>query len=358
LASSSRPIHGGNLDWAANIAGCPAHQILDFSASINPLGPSLRVISAIQQQLSTINQYPTPGYAPLCQALAEFHQVPSNWVLPGNGAAELLTWAGRALAEMPATVLPVPAFNDYERALAASGAVVNRRSLIDVAGHLISLPDLLTDVPSGWGLLCNNPHNPTGQLFDPAILPDLLDRLALVVVDESFMDFVRPECSAIPLVEHYPNLLVIRSLTKFYSLPGLRLGYAIGHPDRLQQWQSWRDPWAVNSLAVAAAIAAVTDREFIAATHRWYAASQPLLHGGLSQIPNLYVYPSSANFFLLRSSTPSFTTIQHQLLQEHQIFIRDCLSFPELGVNYGRVAVKRPPENQRLLAALQLVCGL
>jgi histidinol-phosphate/aromatic aminotransferase/cobyric acid decarboxylase-like protein len=330
---------------------------LDFSASINPLGPSLRVISAIQQQLSAIDRYPTPGYEPLCRMLGELHQVPSDWVLPGNGAAELLTWAGRALAELPTTILPVPAFNDYDRALAASGAVVDRRSLINAAGELTTLPDLLTDAPSGWGLLCNNPHNPTGQIFDPAILPDLLDRFGLVIIDESFMDFVRPECSAIPLVDHYPNLLVIRSLTKFYSLPGLRLGYAIGHPDRLQQWQSWRDPWAVNSLAVAAASAAVTDREFIAATHRWYGSSQPLLHGGLCQIPNLQVYPSSANFFLLRSLQMAFPTIQQRLLQEHRIFVRDCLSFPELGAAYGRVAVKRPIENQRLLVALQQVCA-
>jgi L-threonine-O-3-phosphate decarboxylase len=358
LASSSRPIHGGNLAWAAATAGCPIDQILDFSASINPLGPSPRVISAIQQQLDSIDRYPTPGYGPLCQTLGEFHQVPSDWVLPGNGAAELLTWAGRALAQLPGTILPVPAFNDYDRALAASGAKVERRSLIDASGQLTDLSHLLTDIPHGWGLLCNNPHNPTGQIFDPAILPDLLDRFALVVVDESFMDFVRPEWSAIPLVDHYPNLLVIRSLTKFYSLPGLRLGYAIGHPDRLREWQSWRDPWAVNSLAVAAGLAAVTDREFIAATHRWYAASQPELYKGLQEITSLHTYPSSANFFLLRSSTLPFPTIQQRLLAEYRIFVRDCLSFPELGISYGRVALKRSAENQRLLVALEQICGL
>lgn len=315
------------------------------------------MIFAIQQQLETIDRYPTPGYGPLCQALGELHQVPRDWVLPGNGAAELLTWAGRDLAQCAGTILPVPAFNDYDRALTACGAKVERRSLLDAQGQLTDLSDLLTEIPHGWGLLCNNPHNPTGQIFDPAILPDLLDRCALVVVDESFMDFVRPAASAIPLVDHYPNLLVIRSLTKFYSLPGLRLGYAIGHPDRLQQWQSWRDPWAVNSLAVAAGLAAVTDRDFIASTHRWYSASQPELYRGLQEIANLAVYPSSANFFLLRSLHQPFPTLQQRLLQKYQILVRDCLSFPELGLAYGRVALKQSTDNQRLLAALQQVCA-
>jgi histidinol-phosphate/aromatic aminotransferase/cobyric acid decarboxylase-like protein len=313
------------------------------------------VVSAVYQQLEAIDRYPTPGYASLRQALGEFHQIGAEWILPGNGAAELLTWAGRDLASLPATLLPVPAFNDYDRALTASGARVERRSLIDASGHLTDLSEILIDIPLGWGLLCNNPHNPTGQIFDPAILPDLLDRFALVVVDESFMDFVRPEQSAIPLVDHYPNLLVIRSLTKFYSLPGLRLGYAIGHPDRLRQWQSWRDPWAVNSLAAAAALAAIADREFIAATHRWYTTNQPEMYRELQQISALQIYPSSANFFLMRSPTVPFPALQQQLLQEYQILIRDCLSFPELGEAYGRVALKQATENQRLVAALAAV---
>jgi histidinol-phosphate/aromatic aminotransferase/cobyric acid decarboxylase-like protein len=114
----------------------------------------------------------------------------------------------------------------------------------------------------------------------------------------------------------------------------------------------------VNSLAVAAGLAAVTDREFIAATHRWYTASQPELYEGLQEVTNLQVYPSSANFFLLRSVALPFPTIQQRLLEEYRIFVRDCLSFPELGISYGRVALKRSAENQRLLTALRQICEL
>jgi L-threonine-O-3-phosphate decarboxylase len=349
------PTHGGNLAWAATIAGCPAAEILDFSASINPLGPSPGVMTAITQQLVAIDQYPIPGYHHLCQALADHHNMAIDWILPGNGAAELLTWAGRALANLPQTVLLTPAFNDYERALTAFGAQIDRYPLIDAQGQLQDLEQLLDLTPATAGILINNPHNPTGQLFDKQLLLNWVEKFALVVVDESFMDFVPPAQSLVDVVTRYPNLVIIRSLTKFYSLPGLRVGYGISHPDRLRQWQSWRDPWPVNHLAEVAAIAALADQDFVARTWDWYYAAQPQLFAGLQAISGLQVYPSTANFFLFRASQ-SIPNLQRQLLQKFQILIRDCLSFPDLGANYGRVAVKSIADNQKLLIALAQIC--
>ncbi len=351
------PTHGGNLAWAATMAGCPADCILDFSASINPLGPSPGVITAISQQLRYIDQYPTPGYQALCAALAHHHHIDSDWILPGNGAAELLTWAGRELANLPQTVLPTPAFNDYARSLTAFGAQIDRYSLIDTSGQLQDLAQVLATAPATAGLLINNPHNPTGQIFDKQFLVSCLEKFALVVVDESFMDFVVGDQSLIDMVTQYPHLIIIRSLTKFYSLPGLRVGYCISHPDRLRQWQAWRDPWGVNCLAEVAAIAALADQDFIDRTWQWYNAAQPQMFHDLQAIPHLQVYPSAANFFLFRVNQ-SVPEIQRQLLQKFQILIRDCRSFPELGINYGRVAVKSIADNQKLLAALANIVSL
>jgi L-threonine-O-3-phosphate decarboxylase len=357
LDQSNRPTHGGNLVWAASIAGCPVNQILDFSASINPLGLGSGVISALQQHLLEIDKYPTPGYSELRQALAEHLQVSPDWILPGNGAAELLTWAGRELAQYQ-TFLPTPAFNDYGRALQAFGAPVTKLFLFDPLGNLLDLVQILnnSEIPPNSALLLNNPHNPSGALWQAQALLPLLDRFSLVVVDESFMDFVSPSQSLIPWVEQYDNLVVISSLTKFYSLPGLRLGYCVAHPDRLARWQSWRDPWVVNRLAEVAGIAALKDREFIDRTWAWYNSCQPALYEGLRQIPQLMVYPSAANFFLLRTIKP-FTTIQTELLQEFHLFARDCLSFPELGAHYGRVALKSADDNRLLLIALDQICA-
>jgi L-threonine-O-3-phosphate decarboxylase len=356
LDQSNRPTHGGNLVWAASIAGCPVNQILDFSASINPLGLGSGVISALQQHLLEIDKYPTPGYLELRQALAEHLQVSPDWILPGNGAAELLTWAGRELAPYQ-TILPTPAFNDYGRALRAFDAPVTTIPLLDQQGTWLDLDQILDNpaIPTHAALLLNNPHNPSGALWTIETLLPLLDRFSLVVVDESFMDFVSPSQSLIPWVEKYDNLVVISSLTKFYSLPGLRLGYCVAHPDRLARWQSWRDPWVVNRLAEVAGIAALKDQEFIDRTWAWYNSCQPALFAGLQQVPNLQVYPSAANFFLLRTVQP-FTTVQTELLQQFQIFARDCMSFPELGEHYGRVALKSEADNQLLLTALVQIC--
>lgn len=345
------PTHGGNLAWAATIASCPAVSILDFSASINPLGPSAGVIQAISQQLHSIDQYPTPGYDHLRQALSQHHHIDSDWILPGNGAAELLTWAGRELAIQSQAILLTPAFNDYARALVAFDAQIARYPFINTQGQLQDLEKLLAKAPATAGLLINNPHNPTGQLFDKQLLINCLEKFALVVVDESFIDFVPPEQSLVDVVTKYPNLIIIRSLTKFYSLPGLRVGYCISHPDRLRQWQAWRDPWPVNHLAEVAAIAALADQDFVDRTWQWYNIAQPQLFAGLQTIPGFQVYPSAANFFLFRTGR-QVPDLQRQLLQKFQILIRDCLSFPELGTNYGRVAVKSIADNQKLLVAL------
>jgi L-threonine-O-3-phosphate decarboxylase len=330
------------------VAGCPASSILDFSASINPLGPPDSAMTAIQGHLNALSRYPDPRETPLRSALARWHDLSTDWILPGNGAAELLTWACRELAGWETTHLPVPSFADYWRALSSFEA--------NIQTHALDLATIDLSNVSNQGLLLNNPHNPTGKLWTVAEIVPYLDRFALVVIDEAFMDFLRPpqQESAIPLLEQYPNLVIIRSLTKFYSLPGLRLGYALSHPDRLSTWQKWRDPWSVNILASAAAIAAIQDTDFQQRTWDWLATAREALFQGLASFAGFQPRESAANFLLVRTRA-SCLPLQESLLKNHRILIRDCLSFPELGEHYFRVAVRSPEENQRLLAAIESV---
>lgn len=332
--------------WAAAVAGCPPSELVDFSASINPLGPPQSAIAAIQSHLGQIAAYPDPNYSNLRAALGEYHQIPPEWILPGNGAAELLTWAGWDLSTLPSVVLVTPAFGDYWRCLRAFNAQIVEACLWKE----------LSDVPKspGSGLLINNPHNPSGRLFSRETLLPYLNQFELVVVDEAFMDFLPPSAqeSLINEVATFPNLVILRSLTKFYSLPGLRLGYAIAHPDRLKRWQKWRDPWPVNVLAAAVGVAVLQDTDFQQQTWSWLPPTRDQLFQGLSQLPGLTPYQSAANFLLVETDTPS-SQVQQALLQQHRILIRDCLSFPELGDRYFRVAVRDRPENLRLLKGLQ-----
>ncbi|MEM1255900.1 MAG: threonine-phosphate decarboxylase CobD [Cyanobacteria bacterium P01_H01_bin.21] len=350
--SSARPTHGGNRNWAAQLANCKPEEILDFSASINPLGPPQSVLTILAENLQKLTTYPDPNYDQLRSAISNFHNLPIDWILPGNGAAELLTWVGRELAQLDATYLVTPAFADYRRGLKAFNAKVIP---VPMALETVS-PQANIVASANCGLLLNNPHNPTGTLTLHENLLPYLEQFALVVVDEAFMDFLPPDQqqSLLDLVLDFPNLIVLRSLTKFYSLPGLRLGYAVGHPDYLKRWQRWRDPWPVNTLAEVAAIAALKDRPFQQKTLDWLPPSRDALTAELQKLPGLSPLPGAANFLLVKTDIAG-TQLQRDLLKSHQILIRDCLSFPELGENYFRIAVRLPKENDQLLAALAQV---
>lgn len=363
------------------MAGCPASAILDFSASISPLGPPQSALAAIREGLGSLTAYPDPNYGELRAALSEALKVDPDWILPGNGSAELLTWAARDLSELDGTYLVTPAFGDYFRALKAFGAQVLecpldlemlRSQLGSGTGNAVtdglcvshrspfsavcSLPVPFSSGSANRGLLLNNPHNPAGLLFGKEAILPLVGQLGLVVVDEAFMDFLPPEMgeSLIGAVGEFPNLVILRSLTKFYSLPGLRLGCAISHPDILRRWQLWRDPWPVNALAAAAAVAVLRDAAFDRQTWDWLPGARRELFEGLADLPGLRPFPGAANFLLVESSV-SVARLQKSLLEKHRILIRDCLSFPQLGDRFFRVAVRESADNLRLIAAIKEV---
>ncbi|WP_013321157.1 threonine-phosphate decarboxylase CobD [Gloeothece verrucosa] len=356
-----RPHHGGNLTWAAKFAGCPVSALVDFSASINPLGPPESAITAIQQGLSSLTHYPDPDYYQLRSILGQWHQLHPDWILPGNGSAELLTWASWDLSIQELTFLITPAFGDYWRALKTFSTRVQPCPLdLTLTTWKLELNSALAE-PIGKraldlksvGLLLNNPHNPTGKLWTREEILPYVERFGLVVVDEAFMDFIPPQQqqSLISVIEDYPNLIILRSLTKFYSLPGLRLGYAIAHPQRLQRWQQWRDPWPVNLLAQQAAVAIIEDHTFQQLTWDWLPATRAKLFEGLAALPTLLPLPGAANFLLVHTNQSS-SQLQEKLLKNHHIVIRDCISFPELGDRFFRVAVRTQTDNQRLVDAL------
>lgn len=357
----NRPQHGGNLAWAASIAGCPASSIVDFSASINPLGIPQSALTAIAEGIEKLTTYPDPQYSQLRSVLAEHHGIYPDCILPGNGSAELLTWACRELAQQKVTHLVTPAFGDYQRALNAFGAKIalhplnleDRTKAFNLTFRAKAFP------PYGHtqqGLLLNNPHNPTGKLWTKNEILPYLEKFNLVVIDEAFMDFLPPsqQQSLISAIADFPNLVILRSLTKFYSLPGLRIGYAIAHPARLERWQQWRDPWSVNSLAAAATEAVLQDTEFQQRTWNWLPEARSQLLEGLSEISGVHPLPGAANFLLVKTDI-SVTQLQTQLLQKYKILIRDCLSFPELGDLYFRIAVRLPEDNLKLINAINSV---
>lgn len=388
-AGQGIPPHGGNRIAIARRLGCRPEQLLEASASLVPFGPPPELRRGLRRALAAeaapaLRDYPDRSYAALRQAIAAHHDVDPAAVLPGNGAAELFTWAARDAAAAGVSLLPSPGFADYRRALACWGGAWRPLPLslrwdgsfpqpfpwpaaagaaaIAAAGAAVALPS----GPAG-ALWLTNPHNPTGQLWSRASLEPLLERFALVVVDEAFLPLVPggEAESLIPLLAGHPNLLVLRSLTKLFAIAGLRLGYVLAAPPRLARWASWRDPWPVNGLAAAAGSALLGDgaalHRWQRRVHRWMAEEGAFLDAELAAIEGLQPLPSAANYRLVRSAgSPaiSLEPLRRALESRHRILVRDCRSFEGLGESWLRIALLDRPGHRRLLRALRREASL
>ncbi len=365
--------HGGNRQAVARRLGCRPDQLLDASASLVPFGPPPALLRSLRRRgaVAALRDYPDRSYGELRDAIAALHGLDPAWVLPGNGAAELFTWAARDAAAAGVSLLPAPGFADYGRALACWGALARPLPLPLPWPDAFPAPFPASDPPvaaDGASVLwLTNPHNPTGQLWSRASLEPLLERFALVIADEAFLPLLSGgECqSLIPLLEACPGLVVIRSLTKLLGIAGLRLGYALGAPWRLQRWASWRDPWPVNGLAALAGASLLADRAGLARwqgrVQRWLAREGPWLVGGLAGLGGLQPLPSAANFLLVRGvrdGVPqSLEPLRLALERRHRVLVRDCRSFERLGPHWLRLAVLDRRGNRRLLAAFRAEMG-
>ena len=343
--------HGGNREAAAARLNCKPSQLLDASASLAPWSPRCSRIP-----LTAIRDYPDRGQTSLRQAMADLHGLDPDAVLPGNGAAELFTWAARDAAAAGVSGLLAPGFADYRRALQCWNAPWIDVSLAlrwDQAGPLVHPP---LQAPVAW--ICN-PHNPTGQLWSRASLEPLLATHGLVICDEAFLPLV-PEGeqqSMIPLVQHHPNLVVIRSLTKLFGVAGLRVGYAIAHPDRLKRWSGWRDPWPVNGIASAMTERLLRSPEryqrWCKRVQRWVATEGAWMQQQLSALPGITPMPSAVNYMLIRSNR-SLVPLREAMEQRHRILLRDCRSFEGLGESWLRIGLQSCRNNRRIIRALRV----
>lgn len=350
--------HGGNVYAVARLTGGAPDALLDFSANINPLGLPAAVRAAVLGALDLIVHYPDAEAAALKQAISRRYSVDPRLVTCGNGAAELLY----LLCHMrrPRRVLvAAPTFSEYERAARAAGAAAHYCPLDAVDGFALDPDAFAARLPgTDIAFLCN-PNNPTGRLVPPAAVETIVAAAAIhgawVVVDESFIDFLpdAADWTCRPLLSQYSNLLIIQSLTKFYAIPGLRLGFLLADPAVGDLLDRGKDPWNVSTLAQAAGVAALADDDYRAASLTAIPPARADLHAALAALPGVQPYPAAANFIMADISRTGFTAADlRQALLPAGILIRDCCNYPGLSSAYIRLAVKLPADNRRLLAAL------
>jgi threonine-phosphate decarboxylase len=348
--------HGGNIFDVARSLGVLPDDILDFSASINPLGPAPGVRDALLDTFGSLVHYPDSHCTGLREALAHGHGVKPSNICVANGSTELIYLLPRLAAKKKRALVIAPSFSEYARALLRDDCRVEYHILQSANGFDLQLAQIEERLHDGFDLcLLGNPGNPTGRLHPLAEVEELfrLCRAAgsLLVIDEAFMDFCE-EGSAKHIASGSDGIIVLRSMTKFHALPGLRLGFAVASEVIIERITAVREPWSVNTPAQAAGIASLADAEFAAATRKMISAERKQLAAGLAAIPGLCPFPSATNFLLVEIVRgPSAGEVAGRLLGEH-ILIRDCANFQGLSERFFRVAVRMRRENERLLATL------
>lgn len=345
-------IHGG--DWAGYRAefGCDA---LDFSANVSPLGLPAGVAEAITAALATADCYPDPLCRALRAKLAAAEGVPADWILCGNGAADLIFRLVLALRPRRA-LLPAPTFAEYAAALDTIGCRTERFPLVEANDFAVTdvFLDAVTD-NTDIVFLCQ-PNNPTGQVTPPALVEALLHRCtecgAVLVVDECFLDFLpdRDTLTAKLLLCDAPNLIILKAFTKLYAMAGVRLGYALCSDSAvLTKMRTAGQPWAVSSLAQAAGLAALDETGYAERVRALVAVQRPRLAADLRAL-GLRVVDGRANYLLFQAPADF-----GEKLRRHGAVVRSCANYPGLDASWYRTAVRTAPENEQLLKTLREV---
>ena len=327
--------------------------MLDFSANINPFGPSEAVIKAANAGVREMAHYPDSRCGELRKALSGKLHLPEASIIVGNGAADLIF--SLVLSEKPhKAVVTAPSFSEYTQALQAVDCEVIHYYLkesdqFDLKEDYLEL--LTEDVDIIF--LCS-PGNPTGRVIERGLLEQILKRCEIcgirMVLDECFYEFLEQpeEATMQDFVREHPCLFLLRAFTKMHAMPGLRLGYGLcSEAHLLERMYQVRQPWSVSTVAQAAGLAALGEEERVKATRSYIAKERRWMEQELEKIGIRFI-PSEANYILFRSREDLFS-----LLLEKKILIRDCRNYEGLAPEYYRIAVRTHEDNEKLLGALR-----
>lgn len=362
--------HGGNIAKICSAYGLKPDDILDFSANINPLGFPPVIEETVNSNIKTILHYPDPDCCELRKILAAKYLCNEANIVVGNGSTELFYLIPRA-ASARRGFLFQPTFTEFKRSLRCLGITVDEiicnesdqfrvdlRKINDY--RLKHWPTNLNNTPDSYPniiFLCN-PNNPTGHLIKKDDILDLTRGLSdtLVVVDEAFMEFTsKPEqFSVIPYASEIENLIVVRSLTKLFGIPGIRLGFLVAHSKITEMLSAHKEPWSVNSLAQFIGKAAIGDNGFVAKSREYTNKEKIFLYSELSKISGIHAFEPSVNFILAKLTKDELSaSVLYERLIKFGIVIRNCSNFATLSEKYFRVAVRRREENIRLISAIK-----
>lgn len=346
--------HGGDILTASKQFG--VETFIDFSANINPLGPPVAVREAINNGLSSIMQYPDPAHRTLKAKISKQLTIPDEMILIGNGAAECMALCIQGLQPKRVGVI-YPCFSEYEQLALKFGAEVKACYGLEENNFQASLEDIFSLLEETDLLFLGHPNNPTGNLYAYHELIQIAEFAkkfnTYLVVDEAFIDFIEgyEQLTLINEITNYSNVIIIRSMTKFYAIPGLRLGYMVAAPSIINTCKNKQVTWSVNQLALLAGEACFEDVSFSEQTVKLIQSERNYLENHIK----CKVYPSLVNYLLLKLPDELPAEALQANLGKKGILIRSCAMYPGLTDYHVRVAVKSRVDNEKLLYALNEV---
>ncbi|MDD5622900.1 MAG: pyridoxal phosphate-dependent class II aminotransferase [Actinomycetota bacterium] len=353
--------HGGNLREAQDKYGICKKMMVDFSASINPLGLSPGIKKLIFYSIDNIVNYSDPDNKLLAAALSDELKIGVKNIMIGNGSNELIYFLLNSFHPR-SVIIPVPSYSEYERASLAAGSCCLFSNLFSRGKNNFTLKNIIKDLDgtSGFLIICN-PNNPTGNLWDKEELEYLIGKCqktnTIILVDEVFMPFVLDEerYSVVNLIQSYNNLAVLRSMTKIHAIPGLRLGYLLGNQALISKTRLKQPNWQVNSLAQDLGPYLLRDKRYLSKSKVLVSKLKDLFYKELNKFDWIYPYYPSVNFIFckLKDSVTDSEELSNYLARKHSILIRDCSNFRELDRSYIRLAVKSRKENLKLIRCLE-----
>ena len=349
------PQHGGNIYKLLSDKKLSVEKILDFSANINPCGPPPWLRSLLNRELELIIHYPDPEAKAFVEAISEHYRVPQEFIVPANGTTELLHLLPHIIPK-GRVIIPVPSYVDYFAVFEKHGFDVTPLYLAEDRNFAIDPDEISFTLKGKETVIFGNPANPVGTFLSQERVLALAQKHmdTLFIVDEAFLEFQRDHSSIGGQLE---NIITLNSLTKFYAVPGLRLGFGIFPSSYTKRVAALMPQWSVNTLAQKVGARALKDHEFGAMSRSRLEDLSKQMHDELQVIPALKVFPSKANYFLLKLIDGSSAELIGSKLSEENILIRCCDNYYGLDQSFFRVAIRGRKDNQVLLEALKRLLG-
>ena len=345
--------HGGNLNKLVKKAGCRMEQILDFSSSINPLGPPEFLRSTVSRSLENIVNYPEPQAEGLITVAAKKFRIGESSIAAANGSEQIIYALSRTF-KFKKALITVPSYIDYENSCRLAGLEISCVYMDETDNFTPDFEKLSASVEKDSLVFIGYPANPSGTAGDKGKLLKIMQKHpeTIFVIDEAFADFCGESFSFLPEIPE--NAVILRSLTKFFAVPGLRIGLAFASENNIALIKEQIPPWSVNSIAQEVGKKIMTSSgEYVEETIKLINKLKKELTGQLETL-GLKVFPGMANYLLVKLSEKN-ESVCERLLMEYRIAVRDCSNFKGLNSQFIRIAIKSKAENDYLVNSLKQV---